>query len=87
VFLEGDLGGVIVTMSRVKSLAVPFALALLSGCGSHMQHALDDLRSAREQLIAAEPNKGGHREKAIEDVDRAIEQVKKGMEFAGQPVH
>ena len=52
-----------------------------------MQRALDDLRSARAELDAAEPNKGGHREKAIAEVDVAIEQVKKGMEFAGQPIH
>jgi len=32
-------------------------------------------------LEKAVPNKGGHREKAIELIDRAMEQVKEGIEF------
>jgi hypothetical protein len=73
----------------MKATRIAVLSLLLAGCagGSHMQRALDDLRSARAELEAAEPNKGGHREKALIEVDAAIEQVKKGMEFAGQPIH
>lgn len=48
----------------------------------HMRAALEHLREAREQLWKATPNKGGHREKTIELIDRAIEQVRAGIEFS-----
>src|ERR1700690_965077 len=47
----------------------------------HMRAALEHLREARQQLEKAVPNKGGHREKAIELIDRAMDQVKEGIEF------
>ena len=47
----------------------------------HMRVALEHLREAREQLERAAPNKGGHREKAIELINHAIEQVERGIEF------
>jgi len=46
-----------------------------------MRAALEHLREAREQLERAAPDKGGHREKAIELVNHAMEQVQKGIEF------
>jgi hypothetical protein len=46
----------------------------------HMRAALEHLQAARHELELATPNKGGHREKAIDFVDRAIEQTKRGME-------
>ncbi|MBS0546777.1 MAG: hypothetical protein JSR24_03445 [Proteobacteria bacterium] len=49
----------------------------------HMVSALEMLRSARAELVRATPNKGGHREHAIEAVDRAIEQTRLGINFAG----
>lgn len=49
-----------------------------------MRDALDHLMQARAALQDAKSNKGGHRENAIELIDRAIEQVKKGMEFAAE---
>jgi hypothetical protein len=48
----------------------------------HMDKALNLLRQARNQLQAAETNKGGHRDKAIEATDRAINQVQAGIEYA-----
>ena len=48
----------------------------------HMAAALDALRTARAELIAAEPNKAGHRERAIRLVDSAIEEVRLGMAAA-----
>jgi len=45
-----------------------------------MFNALDHLKAARSELERAEHNKGGHRDKAIEFVDRAIEQTKRGIE-------
>jgi hypothetical protein len=47
-----------------------------------MAAALDQLRSARSELQAAEANKGGHRERAIGIVDSAIAEVQAGMDYA-----
>jgi len=46
-----------------------------------MRAALEALQTAKAELEAAEHNKGGHREKALELVKAAIEQTKKGVEF------
>ena len=48
----------------------------------HMDNALHHLREAREALQRAEPNKGGHRERAIELVNQAIAQVEEGIRFS-----
>ena len=48
----------------------------------HMQNAKESLRLAREELRQAEPNKGGHRERAMELVDEAIDQVQQGIDYA-----
>jgi adenylosuccinate lyase len=47
----------------------------------HMQAALDALRSAENQLQAATHDKGGHRQRALELVRRAIQQVEQGVKF------
>jgi hypothetical protein len=49
----------------------------------HMVSALEMLRSARTELTHATTNKGGHRERAIEAVDRAIQETRAGIAFAG----
>ena len=49
----------------------------------HMVSALEMLRSARAELERATANKGGHRERAIGAVDRAIEETRAGIAFAG----
>jgi hypothetical protein len=48
----------------------------------NMERAIDRLRDARAALRDAPPNKGGHKERAMELIDRAIEQVKEGIVFA-----
>jgi hypothetical protein len=47
-----------------------------------MQNAKENLRLAREELRMAEANKGGHRERAMELIDEAIDQVQQGIDFA-----
>jgi len=49
----------------------------------HMVSALEMLRSARAELARSSANKGGHRERAIGAVDRAIEETRAGIAFAG----
>ena len=73
-----------------KIVSVLLAAALIIGgtvgiCAAdepHMRAALEHLREAKVQLEKAAPNKGGHREKAIEHVNHAIEQVEKGIKFS-----
>ena len=48
----------------------------------HMQNALNALENARDSLDKATPDKGGHRAKAIGYVKNAIDEVKKGIDFA-----
>jgi hypothetical protein len=47
-----------------------------------MQAALGSLQAARAELVAARPNKGGHRDRAISLVDQAINQTELGMNAA-----
>jgi hypothetical protein len=49
---------------------------------SHMTAALNALRNARSELQMASANKGGHRAKAIDLVNKAITEVNKGIEYA-----
>ena len=47
-----------------------------------MRRALEHLRAAKAQLQAAEHNKGGWRDHAIENVNRAIADTERGIAFA-----
>jgi hypothetical protein len=47
----------------------------------HMQAALQHLQEAAEALRQAEHDKGGHREKALDLTQQAINHVKAGMRF------
>lgn len=49
-----------------------------------MESTLRELHRARESLAHAIPNKGGHREKALRLIDRAIREVQMGIEFANR---
>lgn len=50
----------------------------------HMQNALAALQVAQSELQQAEPNKGGHRERALEIVSHAIIEVERGIDFAAR---
>lgn len=43
----------------------------------HLRHSLVAMREARTELKEAKHDFGGHREKAVHDIDAAIEQVEK----------
>jgi hypothetical protein len=75
------------TLERCLCAAAAFALAFAIGCATgrgqpHMVAALDHLTSARAELDAATPDKGGHRVRAMELVDDAITQVQRGIDYA-----
>ena len=46
----------------------------------HMQAALDHLRQAKSNLERATSDKGGYRKKAIDEVNEAIDETKKGID-------
>jgi hypothetical protein len=48
----------------------------------HMSAALGHLQEAKNELEKATPNKGGHREKAMQLVDQAIQQVRAGEAYS-----
>ena len=48
----------------------------------YMHDALDQLITARATLAAGVPDKGGHRVRAMVDVDRAIGEVRAGIAYA-----
>ena len=68
----------LVGVAIVSSLGIGYAL----GAQPHMDAALALLQNARAELNQAEPNKGGHRERAMELIDQAVNEVNAGIEFA-----
>jgi hypothetical protein len=70
------------TASGVAAAAFVASVIPADARQGNMDHALRALREARRALQAAVPNKGGHRARAIDLVDRAIEQVKEGIVWA-----
>jgi len=74
-------------LKRCLCTAAAFGVAFAIGCATgrgqpHMAAALDELRAARAELQEAASDKGGHRVRAIELVDDAIEQVRRGIGYA-----
>jgi hypothetical protein len=79
-----------------KVIGVLSTLLLLAGMGlfaqnremarhePHMSAALGHLQQAKEELQRAAANKGGHRERAMELVNQAIEQVQQGEQYYEQ---
>jgi hypothetical protein len=74
---------VLVATASVLAIAVSFGAGYVHARQPHMQAALSQLQSAREQLQMAEHNKGGHRVKAIDLINQAIQEVRNGMAYAG----
>jgi hypothetical protein len=73
----------------LKTSVVCLIVGTLAGASAviaaqpHMTNALGSLQAARAELVRAETNKGGHRERAIAFVDQAINETREGIAFAG----
>lgn len=65
------------------AIAASMGIGYAIGAQPHMYEAIAFLQSARGELVAAAPNKGGHRENAIGLIDQAIGEVRAGIAFAG----
>lgn len=61
-----------------SSVGVGYAI----GAQPHMSASITLLQSARGELAAALPNKGGHRERGLALIDQAIAEVRAGIAFA-----
>ncbi|HEY1886296.1 MAG TPA: hypothetical protein VGG86_09620 [Roseiarcus sp.] len=74
-------------MLGAAALAAP-ALALSAlpaeAYQGNMERALSALSAAMESLQGATPNKGGHRERAMHLIERAMYEVQAGIDFAYQ---
>ena len=64
------------------TLALGAAIGQALAAQPHMDAALSALQTARSELNAAIADKGGHRVKALADIDDAIHEVKAGIEYA-----
>jgi hypothetical protein len=65
------------------AIAASMGIGYAIGAQPHMTKSLGLLQSARGELAAATPNKGGHRERALGLIDQAITEVRAGITFAG----
>jgi hypothetical protein len=65
------------------AIAASIGIGYAIGAQPHMGETITLLQSARTELAAATPNKGGHRERALGLIDRAISEVRAGIAFAG----
>ena len=76
--------------TKAALVAVMLAATSFAGYGAgiaqadqpHMEGALADLQTARGELIAATPDKGGHRVNALNLVNQAIGEVRAGIAYA-----
>src|SRR5229473_2318045 len=77
------------TTSSVRAMLLGAVITASVGVGyaigaqPHMNESIALLLSARGELQAATPNKGGHRERAMGLIDQAIAEVRAGIAFAG----
>lgn len=62
-------------------MAIP-AIPAMAQNQPNMQAALRNLQRGRNRLNAAKANKGGHRKRAINLVNRAISEAQAGMAYA-----
>jgi len=67
-----------------SAIAASIGIGYAIGAQPHMTASVDLLQSARAELAAATPNKGGHRERALGLIDQAIAEVRAGIAFAGR---
>jgi hypothetical protein len=65
------------------AIAAGMGIGYAIGAQPHMTETITLLQSARAELAAATPNKGGHRERALGLIDQAIAEVRAGIAFAG----
>lgn len=73
---------VLIAAAAVGAVAPP-ALSPAAAAQGNMEAALNHLEQAIQSLRQAEPNKGGHRERAIQMCETAMAEVQAGIDYAG----
>ena len=73
---------ILAALILVAALVGSFAAGRAHAAQTHMMAARNHLRAARQSLRDAMADKGGHRERAMELIDRAIGEVDAGIEYA-----
>jgi len=68
----------LIALTIAASMGAGYALAQQP----RMEATLRLLQDAHHELEQAPPNKGGHRERALELIDQAMAQVREGIAFA-----
>ena len=71
----------VVTAFLAGTLAGGIGIGVAIADQPHMKAARHHLEQAREELQKAEKDKGGHREKAMDIIRHAIDEVQAGIDF------
>lgn len=71
-------------LSAAFAAGVLFSGSLARADQPYMQAALSQLQAAQASLQSASPNKGGHRDRALDLIAQAIDQVQQGINFANR---
>ena len=70
------------TVAAAAAVTLPATAARAEQC--NMDRALASLQDALMSLREATPNKGGHKETAVQLIEQAIGEVNAGIRFANQ---
>lgn len=73
---------VVATVAAATAVALPATAARAEQ--GNMDRALASLQDALQSLRQATPNKGGHKEIAVQLIEQAIGEVNAGIQFANQ---
>lgn len=65
----------------VAAMATSFVVGQANADQPKMHDALSNLKEARADLLSASNDKGGHRQRALANVNAAINQVEAGIRF------
>ena len=65
-------------------LAMVFSAGIVIGAQPHMENALNSLQSAKNKLLIAKGEKGGHKVRALRLIEQAITEVQAGIYVDGR---
>jgi len=65
-------------------LAMVFSAGIVIGAQPHMENALNSLQSAKNELLIAKGEKGGHKVRALRLIEQAITEVQAGIYADGR---
>jgi len=75
------LNRLVIALLIVTAIASGFIAGHAAADQPHMQSALEHLRLAKDELIKADRDKGGHRERALRLTNDAIAETERGIGY------